>query len=209
MLPKLELKANITRRKSNITEVLCSIKGLPGPMKQWFKYAVPITAPVYWAGSGGQPGSENGLERTQGLFNFSTLIRYPSGEILSIDHTGQGLNEQGALVIDVNIRGRTPNFPPNSKVSFKDFKDYFIQTGSGEISSTGTRYFNVNDKQRKYLCNSTVQYKPVIAGPVRSLSQTVEVMEIDVKDMPDRSSIGIDMKTFMKRSIIYYYCHLD
>lgn len=200
MLPNLVLKANITRRKSNITEVSCSIKGLPGPMVNWFKYVVPITAPVYWAGSSGQPGSQNGLERTQGLFNFSTRIGYPNGEYLSIDHTGRGLNEQGALVIDVSVRGRTPNFPQNSKVSFQDYKDFYIQTGRGKISSTGTRFFNVNNKRLQYLCNNTVRYKPAAAGPPRSLSQTVEVMEVDVNDAPDKAALEIKMKTFVKRS---------
>ncbi|KAK3730033.1 hypothetical protein QZH41_009543, partial [Actinostola sp. cb2023] len=196
MLPKVTLKANLTRRPTNITELSCNIEGLPDPIRNWFKYAVPITAPIYWAGSSGQPGAKNGLERTRGLFNFSTRIGYPNGEVLSIDHTGRGLNEYGVMVMDINIRGHTPKFPPKTKVSFNDYKDMFVQTGNGHVSSIGKRYFTVDDKTLEYLCNNTVEYKPTQAP--ESFSQTLEVMDVDVNEKP--GAIGINMKTFIKKS---------
>lgn len=198
MLSKITFKANFTRRKSNITELKCKIDGLPAPIKDWFKYAVPVTAPVYWAGSSGQPEAESGLETTHGYFNFSSRITYPNGEVLIIDHTGLGVNKNGEMVMDVKVRGNTPKFPPNSHISFRDFKDMFVITGNGQISSTGQRYFTVDGKTFEYLCNNTISFKPRVQAP-SSLSQTLEVMDVDVNPRP--GGIEYAMKTFAKRSM--------
>lgn len=205
MLPKVTFKANFTRRKSNITELNCRVDGLPDPIRSWFKYAVSVTAPVYWAVSSGQPGAKNGLEVTHGYFNFSTRIIYPNGEVLFIDHTGQGVNDNGEMVMDVKMKGATPKFPSKASPSFRDFKDMFVITGNGQMSSTGQRYFTVDDKTFQYLCNSTVQYKPATQAP-NSFSQTVEVMDVDINERP--GGIEYAVKTYTKTSM---YCawHID
>lgn len=198
MIPKATFKANYTRRKSNITEVTCQIDGLPDPVRNWFKFIVPITSPIYWAASGGQPGAKNGLERTQGRFNFSTRITYPSGEVLLIDHQARGVNDRGEIVFVIQVEGHTPKYPPNSRFSIRDYKDMYVVTGKGQVSSTGQRYFTVDGKRHYYLCNNTVNFKPATQTP-STFSQTVEIMDVDVNERP--GGIDYTMKTFIKRSM--------
>lgn len=197
MIPKATFTGNFTRRKSNITEIACQIDQLPNPIVNWFKYTVPITAPIYWAASGGQPGAKNGLEQTQGLFNFTTRITYANGEVLLIHNIARGVNDRGEIAIDVTMEGETPKFPPKSTVTLQDYKDMYVVTGKGHVSSTGQQYFTVDGTALKYLCNNTITFKPP-AQPPSTLSHTVEVMDVDINERP--GGIEYAMKTFIKKS---------
>ena len=53
-----------------------------------------------------------------------------------IEHQGQGINEKGVFVVDVDLKGGTPKLPSNADVKFPDFEEMFVKTGVGEISSS-------------------------------------------------------------------------
>ena len=137
MLPTLLLLANFTKTPSSDTQVSCSVSGLPGPIRNWLKsLSIPLTAPVYWATAAEKPGAENGLTITKGRFVYKTRVLFKSGETVFIEHRGQGINEKGVFVVDVDIKGGTPKLPSNADVKFPDFDEMFIRTGVGQISSS-------------------------------------------------------------------------
>lgn len=137
MLPTLLLLANFTKTSANHTQVSCSVSGLPGPIRNWLKsLSIPLTAPVYWATAGEKPGAENGLTITKGRFVYKTRVLFKSGETVFIEHRGQGINEKGVFVVDVDVKGGTPKLPSNADVKFPDFEEMFVRTGVGEISSS-------------------------------------------------------------------------
>ena len=137
MLPTLFLLANFTKTPANDTQVSCSVSGLPGPIRNWLKsVSIPLTAPVYWATAGEKPGAQNGLTITKGRFVFKTRIHFSTGETLFIKHHGQGVNDKGLFVVDVDIKGGTPKLPSNADVKFPNFEEIFVKTGLGEISSS-------------------------------------------------------------------------
>lgn len=136
MLPTLFLLANFTMTPTNDTRVTCSVSGLPGPIRNWLKsLSIPLTAPVYWAVAGEKPGAQNGLTITKGRFVYRTLVQFNSGETVIIEHRGQGINEKGVFVVDVDLKGGTPKLPSDADVKFPDFEEVFTKTGVGEISS--------------------------------------------------------------------------
>ena len=136
MLPNLLLLANVTKTETNETRVSCSVGGMPGPIKNWLKSSlIPLTSPVYWATAGEQPGTENGLSITKGRFVYKTHLNFKTGESLVLVHRGQGVNEKGVFVVDIDIKGGTPKLPMGVQVKFPDFQEHFIQTGVGQISS--------------------------------------------------------------------------
>ena len=136
MLPTLFLLANLSKTPTNDTQVSFSISGLPGPIRNWLKsVSIPLINPVYWATAREKPGAQNGLNITKGRFVFTTRINFKSGETLLIVHRGQGVNEKGVFVVDVNMKGTTPKLPTNADVKFPDFDQKFIKTGVGQISS--------------------------------------------------------------------------
>ena len=136
MLPNLFLLANLTKTPTNDTRVSWSVSGLPGPIINWLKsVSVPLTTPVYWATARERPGAQNGMNITKGRFVFKTVINFESGEALFIVYRGQGVNEKGVFVVDVDVKGTTPKLPPNADVKFPDFEETFVKTGDGKISS--------------------------------------------------------------------------
>lgn len=137
MLPTLFLLANFTKTPANDTQVSCSVSGLPGPIRNWLKsLSIPLTTPVYWATAGEKPGAENGLTITKGRFVYKTRVLFQSGETVFIEHRGQGINEKGVFVLDVDVKGGTPKLPSNADVKFPDFEEMFVKTRVGEISSS-------------------------------------------------------------------------
>ncbi|XP_048587507.1 hemicentin-1 isoform X2 [Nematostella vectensis] len=196
-IPKFTLRANMTKRTARVTDTECALHGLPGPIKNWLQYAIPIATPVTWAGSGGEPGSRSGLERSGGVFNFSSEIKYPDGEVLAMIHRGRGIDDQGVFIMDVDIKGGTPKYPTDAKVSFADYKDTFVQSGPGEMSSNGVHYIIVNGQKHAYKCNYTVRYRPP-TEPEKSMSETVQVMEVDINNAA--TVLSMKMKTYRKRS---------
>ena len=137
MLPNLFLLANFTKTSTNDTQVQYVINGIPGPIKNWLKsIVIPLITPVSWATAGPTPGAQNGLNITKGHFVFTTQITFGSGEEVLIVHRGQGIDDKGELVMDVDVKGTTPKVPSNATVKFPDFEQVFVQTGDGEFSST-------------------------------------------------------------------------
>ena len=137
MLPTLFLLANFTKTPANDTRVSCSVSGLPGPIRNWLtSLSIPLTAPVYWATAGEEPGAQNGLTITKGRFVYKSRVLFKSGETVFIEHRGQGINEKGLFVVDVDVKGSTPKLPSNADVKFPDFEEMFVKTRVGEISSS-------------------------------------------------------------------------
>ena len=137
MLPNLLLLANLSKTPTNDTRVSYSISGLPGPIRNWLKsVSIPLTTPIYWATASQKPGAQNGLNVTKGRFVSTTRINFKTGETLLIVHRGQGVNDKGVFVVDVNIKGETPKLPSDVDVKFPDFNKTFVKTGVGQISSS-------------------------------------------------------------------------
>ena len=136
MLPTLSLLANLTKTPTNETRVSVFISGMPGPIRNWLKpVAIPLIIPIYWATAGETPGAQNGLNITKGHFVLTTQLNFTTGETLLIVHRGQGVNEKGVFLLDVDVKGRIPKIPSGAHVKFPDFKETFVKTEVGQMSS--------------------------------------------------------------------------
>lgn len=137
MLPTLLLLANLTKTPTNETRVSVFISGMPGPIRNWLKsIVIPLITPIYWATAGEKRGAQNGLNVTKGHFEFTTQLDFKTGETLLIVHRGQGVNDKGVFVLDVDVKGRTPKIPSDADVKFLDFEETFVKTGVGQMSSS-------------------------------------------------------------------------
>lgn len=200
MLPDVLLLANITKTQGNATRINCQVTGLPGPIRNWLQAAIPLTTPVYWAASNEGIGAINGLTLTKGDFTYKTRMDFDSGESLFIEHRAQGVNDQGVLVMDINIKGKTPMFPSHSKIKHESFNEEFVQTGAGQIRSASRRRLEVNGLSVPYSCNSTVTYSPKLGGAA-SLTHSLKATEVGVHN-PDglgSESLNFDVTAAVER----------
>ncbi|KAL9989079.1 hypothetical protein ACROYT_G003587 [Oculina patagonica] len=207
MLPTLFLLANFTKTPTNDTQVSCSVSGLPGPIRNWLKsLSIPLTAPVYWATAGEKPGAQNGLTITKGRFVYKTVVHFDSGETMHIEHQGQGINEKGVFVVDVDLKGGTPKLPSNADVKFPDFEELFVKTGVGEISSSTHQVMSVDGKLFPFSCNSTITYSPDEKQQSKVLSETVQVSAVDISHPHQTDTLKIDLTTSIQRASVSDKC---
>lgn len=202
MLPNLFLLANFTKTSTNDTQVQYVINGIPGPIKNWLKsIVIPLITPVSWATAGPTPGAQNGLNITKGHFVFTTHITFGSGEEVLIVHRGQGIDDKGELVMDVDVKGTTPKVPSNATVKFPDFEQVFVQTGDGEFSSTMYLAMTVDEKPLPFTLNSTIKYSPERQQNGSSLHNRFHVTDVGISHEGQvKDGLKIDVKASVEKA---------
>ncbi|XP_039268950.2 hemicentin-1-like [Styela clava] len=138
--------------------VVSVIKDIPKAIGEDLRNQVSILTPIYWTFAKEIEGAYNGHTLTGGNFERHVNVEFPSGQLVEMFHDAKGIDKEGNLVVDIQINGDVPMFPPDIDLSIKDYFEDYIQTGPDSLYAFSDRFYTINNEIMLYTWNHSIYY---------------------------------------------------
>ncbi|XP_048833472.1 hemicentin-1 isoform X1 [Brienomyrus brachyistius] len=138
--------------------VQATISNVPRSLGPAMRKLISILNPIYWTTAMEVDEAVNGFTLTGGTFRRETQVEFATGEILRMTHVARGLDNDGALLLDIVLNGHILQLPPNAEIDVKDYTEDYIQTGPGQLYALSTRMFTIDRVSVPYSWNHSITY---------------------------------------------------
>uniref|UniRef100_UPI0035900F1F hemicentin-1 n=1 Tax=Myxine glutinosa TaxID=7769 RepID=UPI0035900F1F len=119
-----------------------------------------ILSSVYWTFAQELGAARNGFSLTGGTFRKESQVEFATGESVRLTSIGQGVDEEGSLMLKVVLSGYVPSISQQTNVTLKDYVEDYLQTGAGQIHGRSTRVYTLDDTAAPYSWNHSLTYSP-------------------------------------------------
>lgn len=130
------LQAYVVMLDGRIYAAISSVKSDLGPRVQLLQV---IGGVIGWLFAKPMGDSLNGYQITGGKFNYSSTIRFSTGENLVISQRYVGLNLWDQLSAEIEISGDVPEIHEGIGVTMEDFVEEFKSSGYNKIQAISSR----------------------------------------------------------------------
>ncbi|XP_064599623.1 nidogen-1-like isoform X3 [Liolophura sinensis] len=152
----------ISRLPSSIGHAMQTLNTLGG-IVGWL-FAVPIS-----------PRARNGYMFTGGEFNRTTVVRYQSGEEVTIRQMFYGHDALNNMRMDTFITGSLPSIPVDKAITVDDFKEEYRRVSPGLVKSSSSRTYRVDDVAFRYSWEQEITYKECTYDSTRAYRDTLRL----------------------------------
>ncbi|NXI45655.1 HMCN2 protein, partial [Galbula dea] len=149
---------------SGTATVHISISSVPPALGPLMRVLVAVIAPVYWSLAQAGRGAQGGFLLTQGTFRHQSQLEFATGELLRITHLARGTDAGGALLLESVISGSVPESIGEAVVQVLDFRERYVQTGTGQIAGGSVQSFLWDGRIIRARCNHTIAYEPPVGS---------------------------------------------
>uniref|UniRef100_A0A663M826 Hemicentin 1 n=1 Tax=Athene cunicularia TaxID=194338 RepID=A0A663M826_ATHCN len=185
------LNATVTDSPDSETRVIqAKITNVPWSLGPAMRKLVSILSPVYWTTAKEIGEAMNGFTLTDAVFKRETQVEFATGEILRMTHIARGLDPDGALLLDVVVRGHVLQFQSVADVNMKDYTEDYIQTGPGQLYAHSTRLFTIDGVSVPYTWNHTITYD-YTKGKMPFLVETLHASSVTTEYNPLEETINM------------------
>lgn len=148
---------------------------------EWFPYMPFVMSPLSWNTAYEMDSADNGYSLTNGNFysesdvKFSTGIyescrivfdlasvkkanMFSSGEGLRVKHKGEGVDENGSFLVEIEVVGEVPLVEPHATVLVEPIEQDFVQAGPKTLYSFTQNNVTIANSNLSYTWNNSITY---------------------------------------------------
>ncbi|KAM4722858.1 hemicentin-1 [Rhinophrynus dorsalis] len=200
------LNGTVTDALDSDTRIIqAKFSNIPKSLGPSMRNLISVLNPIYWTTAKEIGEAVNGFSLTSGLFQRETQVEFATGEILRITHTARGVDSDGSLLLDTEVKGHILQLQASSDIRLKDYTEDYVQTGPGQLYAYSTRMFSLDGVYVPYTWNHTISYDQT-QGKMPFLVETLHVSSAKAEYNQLEESLIFQMHASISRGEHSSYC---
>ncbi|KAK6636854.1 hypothetical protein RUM43_010518 [Polyplax serrata] len=125
---------------------------------EWFPYMPFVMSPLSWNTAYEMDSADNGYSLTNGNFYSESDVKFSTGEGLRVKHKGEGVDENGSFLVEIEVVGEVPLVEPHATVLVEPIEQDFVQAGPKTLYSFTQNNVTIANSNLSYTWNNSITY---------------------------------------------------